>query len=345
METLQEIKDRIYNDFVASFQNAITPLNKSFFEVLANAISGAVQLLYIYLDNVSSDSFLNSCTQSRVLNYFAPLLRLTLKEPTVAEGTVSFTGVETTVIPIGTQVIYNSNIVYETIAEGTIASGAVDIVCQSVEKGTVSNTIGNIQLFLVVPVAGIDNDGFSTVGFSGAIDEETVESLRTRCIIKQGDSPQIDNNNYYKNLGNTLPNVKSTFISELKNGTGTFGVTILTYSNGGIPVQADIDEVEALFDSENAVPIYAETEYFLPTRVVQNFEILLAVNSSENQDDVNQLLMDYVYKFQEAGEDFEFLDLSKALQEKSARLVLPATTASVTLALNEVLDIGTVTWS
>ncbi len=345
MISLQEIKDRVYNDFVASFQNAITPLKKSFFEVLANAVSGAIQLLYIYLDNVQADSFLNSCTQSRVLNYFAPLNRLVQKEATIATGTVTFTGVESSVIPVGTKIIYNSNLEYETTIEGTISSGFVDIVCESVEKGTVNNTINNITLFLVVPVDGIDNNVVSTDGFSGAIDEETIESLRTRCIVKQGDSPQIDNNNYYKSLAMELSNVKAAFIAELKNGTGTFGVTILTYSNDGVPVQADIDEVEAYFQSNNAVPSYAEPEYFLPTIVSQDFEILLAVNSSDNQTTVEQLLRDYLYLYQESGETFDFLGLSNVLQESSARLISPLPSDSIAIAIDEVLDVGTITWS
>lgn len=342
---LQEIKNRIYNDFVASFENAITPLRKSFFEILANAISGTFQLLYLFLERVQNDSFLNSCTQSRVLNYFAPLLRLTRKEATIASGTVTFTGINGSVIPVGTKVIYNNNLEYETTVEGTIASGFVDIICNSVEKGSLNNTIGNIQLFLVNPVEGIDNNATSVDGFTGAIDQETIESLRTRCIIKQGDSPQIDNNNYYKSVANELSNVKATFISDLKNGVGTFGVTILTYSNNGVPVQADIDEVEDYFISKNAVPSYAQPEYFLPTIINQNFDILLAVNNTDNQNEVEALLRDYLYRYQEPGETFEFIGLSNILQEKGARLVSPAPTSNIAIASNEVLDVGTITWS
>lgn len=345
MVTLQEIKNRIYNDFVASFKNAITPLKKSFFEVLANAVSGAIQLLYIYLDNVQKDSFLNSCTQSRVLNYFAPLLRLTQKEATIATGSVIFTGVNGSVVPAGTKVVYNSNLEYQTTVEGTIALGSIEIVCESIETGTVNNTINDISLFLVVPVSGVDNNASSTDGFSGAIDKETIESLRTRCIVKQGDSPLIDNNNYYKSLAMELSNVKAAFIADIKNGTGTFGVTILTYSNDGVAIQADLDEVEAYFVSKNAVPIYVDTQYFLPVIVYQDFEILLAVDNSDNQASVEQLIRDYIYLYQKAGTTFEFLGLSKALQEYSARLISPLPSDNIAIAIDEVLDAGTITWS
>lgn len=343
--TLQEIKDRVYLDFVASFKNAITPLKKSFFEVLTNAISGAFQLIYIYLDNVQKDSFLHMCTQSRVLNYFAPLNRLTLKEPTKSTGIVTFTGIDGSVIPVGTKIIYNSNLEYETTAEGTISSGFVNINCQSVGFGSLNNTLNNIALFLIVPVSGVDNNALSSIGFTGAIDEETVESLRTRCIVKQGDTPQIDNGNYYKSLATTVPNVKAAFISELKNGVGTFGITILTVSNNGVPVQADIDDVEDYFVSISAVPIYATAEYFLPVILNQDFEILLAVDNEENRKSTEQLIRDYLYLFQKPNSTFSFLGLSKVLQNGNARLISPLPTDTQVIAADEVIDLGTLTWS
>ncbi|MDA0778785.1 MAG: baseplate J/gp47 family protein [Bacteroidetes bacterium] len=342
---MSELKNRIYLDFVASFENAIAPLQKSFFEILSNAMAGVSKLLYIYLDNIQKDSFLNSCTDSRVLNYFAPLNNLTLKEATKSSGTVTFTGVDTTIIPSGTKVIYNGSLEFQTTANGTITGGTVDIVCESVGVGALNNTIGNISLFLSVPVSGVDNTALSTLGFSGAIDDESIGSLRNRTITKQGKSPQIDNGNYYKSLGNEVANVKATFISELKNGVGTFGVTILTQGNNGVPIQADIDAVETHFINESGVPIYVTAEYFLPIIVSQNFDILLSVNNITNQQSIEEAVRDYLYTFQKAGDIFAFLGLSKILQNLGARLVSPAPNVTLAIALDEVVDVGTITWS
>lgn len=344
MPTLQQIKDRVYNDFVVSFQNVITPLKKSFFEILSNSISASVHLLYLYLDNVKKNSFLHSCTQDRVTSYFAPLLGLSLKEATVSTGIARFTGVDTTTIPSGTKIIYNGSIEFITIGAGVITGGIADIQCTSSKTGTLNNTINNISLSLVVPIAGVDNIVVSTLGFLGAIDPETIESLRGRCITKQGKNPQIDNNNYYKTLALEVPNVRAAFISELKNGGGTFGVTILTNSNNGVPVQSDINAVEAYFIQQNGVPTYALAEYFIPTIIYQNLNILLAVESEENKTFIEQLAKDYIYRFQEPGTPFKFLGLSKILQANGARLSSPLPTATISLQLDEVLDIGSIFW-
>ena len=342
--TIQELKDRIYNDFISSFKNAITPLKKSFFEQLSNAQSATFQLLYIYLDRILSDSFLTTCTKDRVLSYFAPLKNITRKDPTISTGVIRFTGVETTVISTGTILLYNE-LEYITLEDGTITSGIADVNSESVGTGTLNNTLASIDMFLANPIVGIDNKALSVLGFSGAIDEETIESVRTRTKQKFATTTQVDNDNYYKSLSNELSNVKATFISSLKNGVGTFGLTILTFSNDGVPVQADIDEVEQYFIDNDAVPTYVQAEYFLPTITDQAFEIQLAINDETNQDSTEQLMRDYLYLVQKPNTTFEYSGLSDFLQTKGARLISPDPTATDALADDEVLDVGTITWT
>ena len=340
---IQELKDRIYNDFISSFNNAITPTFKSLFEQLSNTLAATFQLIYIYLDRILNDSFLTTCTQERVINYFAPLKNIQRKSPTVSKGIITFTGINGTIVPIGTIVIFNQ-LEYITTEEGTISTGFVSVNAESVESGSVNNTLANIDLFLSTPIIGVDNQAQSTLGFSGAIDEETIESVRTRTRQKFATATRIDNDNNYKSLANEVPNVKASFISSVKNGVGTFGITILTFSNDGVPVQADIDAVEQYFIDNDAVPTYIEAEYFLPTIINQDFDIQLAVNNTSNQSSITQSITDYLYLTQKPGTIFEFAGLSDYLQSKGARLISPTPDATLTLASNEVLDLGVITW-
>lgn len=341
--TIQELKDRIYQDFITSFKNAITPLRASFFDQLSNTLASTFHLVYIYLNNIIKDSFLTSCTKNRVLTYFAPLKNIIRKNATKANGILRFTGNNGEIIPINTKVIYNE-LEYQTTEEVTILSGFADAEAESIETGTVNNTLGNIDLFLIIPITGIDNKAISTAGFTGAIDQETVESVRTRTKQKFAAPTQLDNDNTYKSLALEISNVKASFISSVKNGPGTFGVTILTQSNNGIPIQADINEVQQYFIDNNAVPSYAEAEYFLPTIVSQNFSILLAENTPEKQAETEQLTRDYIYLFQKPNTTFQFEGLADILQQNGARLNFPDPTSDIALADDEVLDVGTMTW-
>lgn len=343
--TIQELKDRIYQNFITSFKNAITPLRASFFDQLSNSLASTFQLVYIYLNNIIKDSFLTTCTQDRVLTYFAPLKNITQKEATKATSqTLRFTGNDGEIIPINTKLIYNE-LEYETTEEATIAAGFADVVAQSVEVGSINNTLANIDLFLTVSIAGIDNKAISIDGFTGAIDLETIESVRTRTKQKFAAPTQIDNDNFYKSLANEIPNVKASFVADVKNGVGTFGLTILTKSNNGIPLQADIDTVEQYFIDNNAIPAYVEVEYFLPIIVNQNFTILLVSNTPEKQKEVSQAIRDYIYLFQKPGTTFQFSGLGDYLQTFGARLNNPDPASDIALAENEVLDVGTITWN
>tara|TARA_R110002073_G_scaffold7652_2_gene43341 strand:- start:1138 stop:2169 length:1032 start_codon:yes stop_codon:yes gene_type:complete len=341
--TILEIKNRVYNDFVTSFKNAITPLKKSIFEVFSYTLASTTNLLYIYLDRVLADSFLTTCTQQRVLNYFAPLKNLSRKSATTSTGTARFTGVDGSIVPISTIIIYNE-FEFITMASGTIASGYVDIVCNSVKSGTIYNTIGSVSLVLATPIIGVDNGVSSTSGFTGAIDEETIESLRTRTKQKFASPTNIDNKNFYKSLAMEISNVKAAFVSSIKNGAGTAGITILTYSNNGVPIQADIDAVEQYFIDKNAVPTYVQFEYFIPIIISQDFTIQLIINDLTNQTRIEQLIRDYLYLFTDPFTTFQFSNINDLLQANGARMNIPVDTGTIVLASDEILDIGTITW-
>ena len=343
MITITELKDRIYQDFVSSFENAITPLRRSFFDITSNTLAATFYLLYIFLSKVQKESFLTTCSEDRVTSYFAPLKNIEQKDATASTGTVTFTGIDGTEIPNGTRLTYNS-MDYKTSEAGEISSGYATLSAESLYTGTTYNTIGDISLYLRNPLSGLDNKVTSIDGFSGAIDDETIESLRTRTRQKFGVASQIDNDNYYKSLANEVDNVKASFISDNKNGVGTFGVTILTSSNDGIPVQDDIDAVEEYFEDSEAVPVYVGVEFFMPSISYIDFTIQLTNNTVDNQETTEQSIRDYLYLNQKPNTTFEWEGLSDYLKNIGARLLVPNYDDSYIIQDDEVLDIGDITW-
>lgn len=342
--TIQELKTRIYSDFIASFQNAITPLKRSVFETIANTMAASFQLLYIYADRVLSESFITTCSDSRLLSYFAPLNGITRKDPTQSSGTIRFTGTNGAIVPSGTQLVY-SGLEYETIANGTITLGVADIAAVSVGAGSQYNTLTNVDMFLSTPITGVDNKATSIAGFTGGIDQETIESVRTRTRQKNASPTSIDNDNYYKSLANEAPNVKAAFISDNKNGAGTFGVTILTYSNDGVPVADDLLAVQVRFNEEGAIPVYALPEFFIPTIVYQNFSILLSQNTTTKQTQIEQIIRDWLYLYQKPGTTLELVGLADLLRVNQARLVIPDPSGALSPSLTQVYDIGVISWT
>ena len=343
MISLNDLKNRIYTDFISSFDNAITPVKKSFFDVLSNTIASVSRLQYVYLENVQKESFLNSCSEDRLLNYFSPLNNVTRKTATKSTGIVTFTGVNGSIIPINTKVTHN-NIEFITTSAGTISNNSVDISVESVNSGILNNTLSNIQLFLNIPIEGVDTGLTCLNGITGAIDEETIQNLRIRIINKQATNKEIDSINYYKSIINEVNNVKAGFVSERIYGNGTIGITILTQSNNGVPTQNDLDTVQAYLETRKAIPAYVNVTYFLPTIINQAFTILLSVNNTTNQTKIKKIMQDYIYEYQRLNSNFSYLGLSKILLNNGARLVSPAPTDATTISSVQVLDVGVITW-
>ena len=341
MISLNDLKNRVFTDFISSFDNAITPVKKSFFDVLSNTIASVSRLQYIYLENVQKESFLNSCSEDRLLTYFSPLNNVTKKTATKSVGTVTFTGVNASIIPINTKVTHN-NIEFVTTSAGTISNNSVDISVESVNAGILNNTLSNIQLFLNIPIEGVDTGLTSLNGITGAIDQETIDSLRTRIINKQATSKEIDSINYYKSIINEVNNVKSGFVSERIYGNGTIGITILTKSNNG--TQNDLDTVQVYLENRKAIPAYVNATYFLPTIISQAFTVLLSVDNATNQTKIKKIIQDYIYEYQRLNSSFSYLGLSKILLNNGSRLVSPAPTDATTISSVQVLDVGVVTW-
>ena len=343
MISLNDLKNRVFTDFISSFDNAITPVKKSFFDVLSNTIASVSRLQYIYLENVQKESFLNSCSEDRLLTYFSPLNNVTKKTATKSVGTVTFTGVNASIIPINTKVTHN-NIEFVTTSAGTISNNSVDISVESVNAGILNNTLSNIQLFLNIPIEGVDTGLTSLNGITGAIDQETIDSLRTRIINKQATSKEIDSINYYKSIINEVNNVKSGFVSERIYGNGTIGITILTKSNNELYCEMIVSKAMGRLETKKAIPAYVNATYFLPTIISQAFTVLLSVDNATNQTKIKKIIQDYIYEYQRLNSSFSYLGLSKILLNNGSRLVSPAPTDATTISSVQVLDVGVVTW-
>ncbi len=339
--TIKTIKDKIYNDFISSFSGVITPLSKSFFDNFANSLSGMFKLLYIYMDNVSKESFITTCSDTTLLTYFAPLNGVERKTATKSKGTTTFSGVAGSVIPAGTILKYNK-LVFITTAEATITGADIDVLCESVETGEQSNTAENITLELSESIEGIDDNANSTGGFTTATNIEGIEALRYRVKLAISSSVKTENDNYYKSQAMIVENVKSVYISNAKNGAGTLGLTILTET--GTTAQTDIDNVEAHFVDNSLINPAIQVEFFIPTIVHLNLSIQLSQNTEANQSDMVEMIKDYLTIYQKPNKTFYIKDISDYIATKGGRVIVPIQTADITLADDEVIEIGAMTW-
>ncbi|MEA4922145.1 MAG: baseplate J/gp47 family protein [Eubacteriaceae bacterium] len=125
-----------------------------------------------------------------ILNYHALDRGLTRKPAEYAEVTITVTGEEGTVIPIGSEFATEATVDAESVsflteAEATIpAAGSVDILCKAEIAGTSGNVAaGTITLQMSeIDVGQVDTITNAAPG-TGGLDTETDEALQDRCYL------------------------------------------------------------------------------------------------------------------------------------------------------------------
>ncbi len=113
------------------------------------------------------------------LEKLVSIVGMTRRGASSATGIVKFSGVDGSVIPEGTQVKSNDNIVFYTDTVVTIASGIAQVNVTSAEVGTKSNVDSGTVIIIPFPIAGV-NSVTNELPFTNAKDIETDPELRDR---------------------------------------------------------------------------------------------------------------------------------------------------------------------
>lgn len=172
------------------------------------------------------------------------------KLATLANGTMTFTGVFGTIIPVGQQ-LQVSGVGYETTAQIEIDNFPVPAPVRSLDPGTLSNLEEGAVAALINPPAGA-NGTATVVTMSGGTDEETDEELRVRVLQRIRQPPMGGDASDYIHWALSYPGVtRSWAASEMGIGTITvrFMMDDLRAAQGGFPTDADIAAVTSYIDS------------------------------------------------------------------------------------------------
>jgi uncharacterized phage protein gp47/JayE len=185
---------------------------------------------------------------------------LTRKPAVNATGQVKFSGVNGTVIPIGTRINTDNEVYFSTTQAGTISSGVVTVNATAEVGGIIGNVVaGEIN---TVPaelssLLSVTND----LPFSGGFDVESDESLIARYYEKVQKPATSGNAFQYQQWAKSVAGIGDAKVYPLWNGNGTVKVVLLdvnkrapnatfvtnttNYINGERPIGATVTVVGA----------------------------------------------------------------------------------------------------
>lgn len=276
-------------------------------------------------------------------------------EPTAAtpaNGSVSISGVNTTVCPAGTVWQRGDGWLYTQDADATISSGTatITVTAQDDGAGTYFGQDGNAdvgtKLTLAAPVAGISSS--ATVagdGLTEGTDVESIDAFRTRLLLRLRNPPKGGGPGDYVNWALEVAGVTRAWEYPLMNGLGTVGVRFVRDNDASIiPDAGEVADVQAYIDS--VAPITADVQVVAPTALALDMTIELTPDTAEVREAVEAEVEDLLRRTAEPGSTVLLSQLNEAISiaEGETDHVLTVPAANVTHTANQIAVLGTITW-
>jgi uncharacterized phage protein gp47/JayE len=292
--TLSEIRARIQADLNTRANGGTPYLRRAFEYVLSWAVAAVVHDLHGHIAYATTQLLPTDCDADQLAKW-GQMLNLPRKQPTAAEGTYVFTGVNGSVIVEGAVVQVAGNIRYVTTEEGTIAGGTASVLVEAEEVGEAGNTDASTPGALVSPVTGVQTAGaFDSEGAEGGTDLEDVEVWRQRILDRLATTPRGGSSDDYEVWARETPGVtiREVFVRPVRSGAGTVDVAFTVEIDDAeddpsdqIPSAPQIDLVQDYIDSKRPADMAGCTVY-APTEQTQDYEIAIRPNTEAVRDAV-----------------------------------------------------------
>lgn len=272
-ETQVAILDRMLNGLEASWD--VAP--GTFVHAVLSAAAIELSRSY-FLANDVVQLFFPQYARAGYLNLFGESVGLTRNVATKATGTVTVTGADATVIPVGTkfstQVVYGQSAVsieFESLVEGTIAGGTVDVTVDAVVAGLSGNVSASQIVRIgsaIVGVAAVTN----AAATSGGTNDETDVPYRIRLLNHVQNPAAGGNKQDYITWALQVENIAKASSVPLGRGDGTVDAYVVD--------DAPTDGVHATaILTQTAIPLTTQT-VTIDTKVYQFQTILTDVDGN-----------------------------------------------------------------
>lgn len=177
---------------------------------------------------------------------------LSVKPATAATGTVRFTGLAGSVVPVGTVLKRADGTRYLTTASGVLSpAGELLLAAQAEQTGVAGNSASATVLALQSPPSGVDGQATAPGGMLSGTDVESDADLLDRLLDVLRHPPAGGNQMDYQRWAREVPGVSAAYVYPWRRGAGTVDVAIT--SAGGLPSAQLLADVQAYIDARRPV--------------------------------------------------------------------------------------------
>lgn len=344
--TLTEVIERVLADLssrVVGVDGAV--LRRSVLGVLGRGLAGASHELHGHLEWIARQ-VIPDTADAEYLERWANIWGVRRKAAEFAEGQVTFTGANGSIIPEGTLVQRQDGARFETLADATIAAGAASVAVRAQEAGAAGNTIAGATVTLLQPVSGVQaNASVAAGGLTNGSDTEDDDALRDRMRDRIQKPPQGGAANDYVRWALEVPGVTRAWLYPMEMGPGT--VTVRFVRDDDASIIPDAAEVDAVYDYIELVrPVTAELFVVAPIAAPLDMTIQINPNTAAVQAAIRAELEDLVRREAEPGGTILISHLREAVSTASGEFdsIIVSPSANVAHATGEIAVLGTITF-
>lgn len=275
--TLSQIKERLLAAMRASL-GLTSQTRRSVLELISNAISGALYLLYTYVDNLLLNFYPQDATGDK-LNNWGDLVGVQRKLPTFATGTVTVTGIVNAVLPQGTQIQSDAGVLFATDSELTLPAATGEVAITALVPGASGSLNAGDTLTMVSAVVNI-NATVTVTAASEGVDQETESAYRERIV------DFFRRDNYFAGgIADYLAwvsEVPGAFRGWVASQGGEVRIYILKSDSDDVPTEQDINNITEYVEQRS--PVTALVDVFAAQIEQVDLTIKIRNNTQATRD-------------------------------------------------------------
>ena len=311
--TLKQLQEDIVNDLQSKLNITIPFFGKAFLLVLAGVEAAKMRLLYLHLESVQKNIFIDTADSESIGGTLERFGRVKLGRGRFAATSgrylFTITGSIDGVVPANTIFRSKDNISYINDDEFTMSGSSDTIELRSLETGLKVRLSVGQELTMTVPLQDVDKLVTVLSEEDQPIDEESIEEYREAGVQAFQLEPQGGAPSDYRIWARDAQGVAQTYPFAKSGESGAVNIyveaTIADSLDGkGTPTPAILAEVESVieFDPDITKPLDERGRrpaqawpYFLPI-IVNDIEIIIN-NPVGITDDVKPFILTAIQEF------------------------------------------------
>lgn len=280
--SLRQCRELVRNDIMASLAGAAV-VGNSVLRIMSDSQAGMGRLNLKYLDWLANQLMVLTAEREWLDRWGVIWLinsdgSVGRKNPTLASGTVTFSGTPGVVVPEGTEVDSADGQSYETLEFIALGTQPVEVAVRALNPGAAGNLPEGTPMAMAIPQSGVEE--VTVVDIRGGTEMETDAQLRAR-ILRRIREPAMGGCAYdYEHWAMAIPSVTRAWTAPREMGMGTVTVRFMTDAlradNAGFPLPTDVEVVRAYLDIVRPVAV---RDFFVEAPVPEPIDFNLALPS------------------------------------------------------------------